>query len=204
MSEEKKALKTVEKEKETLPPKIESKNQELSQIEAARPSVSEHPDTNQYFIGSTPDYHKTYLTLGGKSFPVFTTKQGKDQTGQDVEIVQRGSVVTLSDSEVEKLKACVLKKGLRFVGDGTTTFQAEGKGYEDNEYPCAMFVYLHKVNDLIKSFPLGWRENAEIPTMMKRDEKTLARFGNGWRTPSGELRPLINKTNVDKIVKKEY
>lgn len=215
MSEVKKANNATPKAEEKTPStesvlktelsKAEGKQEpNLSQMEAKRPDVSEKAERHKYFIGLTPDCFKSSLTIGGHSFPVFTCVTGKDQSGQDVEMPQRGGIRDLSDSEVDMIKAAVIRKGIRLVGDSITTFFPEGGRYQKNEFPSAMFVYLHKIDDLVKAFPLNWRESAEIPTMMSRDSYTSELFGNGWKTPNGEAIPLIKPQDVDKIVKKEY
>lgn len=194
---------TEEEKAESIDPK--QARAILVQLEASRPLVSEEPDRFDYFIGCTPDSKKFFITVGGHSFPRHTCKVGKDQSGQDTETPIRGGIVKLSDSEAKKLRETIQRKGLRFVGGTSTTFLLEnGRRFQDNEFPIAMFLYLYKVTDLIKADPTGWRENMSIPTLMKRDAETTKRFGTGWETPEGESIPILPPHVEDKIERKNF
>lgn len=171
----------------------------LTQMEASRPLASEQPDRFEYFVGCTPDSLKFFITAGGHSFPRHTCIVGKDQSGQDTETPVRGGIIKLSNSEAKDLLEKIKRKGLRLVGGSSTTFLVEsGRRFQDNEFPLAMFLYCYKVEDLVKVSPSGWRDGMEIPTLMKRDEQTLARLGNGWKTPNGTPIPLIPPHQEDK------
>ena len=75
------------------------------------------------------------------------------------------------------------------MGWTATTFRITEKGFQNNEYPLAMFVYMHRIKDLVKDFE-DWR-NASVATVMERPQDILNQFGNGFETPQGLPIPLI-------------
>jgi len=187
---------------EVLEEKKETVN---NQLKASRELAAAAPDTFDYFVGCTPDSRKFYFTIGGQSYPVFTCEVGSDMSGQDVEVPIKGNVVQLTEEKVEELKGHILKKGVRFVGSTATTYFINGKAFQNNEFPAAMFIYIHRVSDLQKQFPNGgWREGTEIQTIMERDETTKSKLGEGWIDKKGEVRPLIKKFIKDKSESKEF
>lgn len=125
------------------------------------PPIVEEPRA-KYLVGLLPDAPFDYVTPGAIEFSKFTEEVtfGTDQ--ETIRERRRGTVLELTDAQVERVKRDVVRKVVRKVGTRHDLYGLDSRKYsrQPGDRPLAHFVYMRRVMD---GMPADWREGQQTP-----------------------------------------
>ena len=119
---------------------------------------TEKSPTGVFWIGVIEECPYGVVHLNAMDFPRETEEVRQDEAGITQRIPQKGKIVTLELSRIDRIKEAVLSKVIRKVGARPLLLTKNASHYRpsSNDIPLAKYVYMIPIKDVM---PPNFRES---------------------------------------------